>query len=430
MSRKEIIDYVLLILETNITNSKFPEIDFNPTIKLYLIIQEYKNPKILKKFLHNLKKNILENKPGLQHQFKPILRNFYECIRNLTNKLLLYNFRFYQIIKYLKLPFVKIIYNYDYYFEGKIAFTIEEKDIIKSITLLPDKRIASVSNDKSVRIWNLTTQVQDLTFKSKNTPITKFICFPDGRFLISSYNDLLLIFDKNFCLEKIIDSVNNTFKRLFILCDNTISITSKNIELFNPDTRESIILQDNPDCFIGIIHLLPNGKLLSGSDNKLKIWNLKTKECEKIFTGHTGYIQQIQFLSSGKIVSASSDKTLRIWNLEGICEAILRGHNKIVYQVKVFNGKIFSISADYTIRVWNFAGICELILKGHQKLILQIQLLPDNRLISSSYDKTMRVWNLETGLCEEIIFTTDYIRRLIIDNQIITRSGNNISVWK
>jgi WD40 repeat protein len=82
----------------------------------------------------------------------------------------------------------------------------------------------------------------------------------------------------------------------------------------------------------------------------------------------------------------------------------LTGHGSLVQAVAVTaDGKrVISGSHDKTVKVWNLeTGEEQLTLTGHSSLVLAVAVTADGtRVISGSSDNTVKVWNLETG--EEI----------------------------
>jgi len=60
-----------------------------------------------------------------------------------------------------------------------------------------------------------------------------------------------------------------------------------------------------------------------------------------------------------------------------------------------------SSSLDKTLKVWDLnTGKCFSTLKGHQSSLNAIAVTPDGkRAVSGSSDKTLKVWNLDTGEC-------------------------------
>ena len=78
---------------------------------------------------------------------------------------------------------------------------------------------------------------------------------------------------------------------------------------------------------------------------------------------------------------------------EGIHTRTLKGHTGWVWSLVVLpTGELASGSGDKTIRVWNTdTGECKQVLKGHTNTVLSLVVLPTGELASASYDKTIRV---------------------------------------
>jgi WD40 repeat protein len=86
------------------------------------------------------------------------------------------------------------------------------------------------------------------------------------------------------------------------------------------------------------------------------------------------------------------------------CLLTLEGHSSPVRSV-VFSHdskKVASASGDKTIRIWDAeTGVCERELKGHSNSVNAVVFSHDStKLASASYDKTIRIWDAETGVCE------------------------------
>ena len=82
-------------------------------------------------------------------------------------------------------------------------------------------------------------------------------------------------------------------------------------------------------------------------------------------------------------------------------ERTLQGHASSVYGCTSSSDGRFLISAswDRTLKVWDLAsGHCLLSLKGHGAEVTACVLLPDERhLLSSSADNTLKIWELQSG---------------------------------
>ncbi len=91
----------------------------------------------------------------------------------------------------------------------------------------------------------------------------------------------------------------------------------------------------------------------------------------------------------------------------GFHERTLQGHASSVYGCAVSNDGRLLISAswDKTLKVWDLAtGHCLLTLKGHTAEVTACALLPDNRrLLSCSADNTLKIWDLYSGQLEQTL---------------------------
>jgi WD40 repeat protein len=79
----------------------------------------------------------------------------------------------------------------------------------------------------------------------------------------------------------------------------------------------------------------------------------------------------------------------------------LHGHTEGVRDVKLWtNDRIISASSDRSIKIWNaFTGECVGTLLGHKNAVICIQLLSNNRLVSGSWDSTIKIWDLNKQKC-------------------------------
>ena len=128
-----------------------------------------------------------------------------------------------------------------------------------------------------------------------------------------------------------------------------------------------------------------------------KIYEKKTND--EIFS--------IDFSKNLKKIIYSIENLIYFINIDSNIFKLLKGHTKYVESVG-FNHdgtKIVSGSWDETIRVWNVdTGECILTLKGHTGWVNSVGFNngkddpnPGTKIVSGSWDKTIRVWNVYTG---------------------------------
>jgi hypothetical protein len=88
-------------------------------------------------------------------------------------------------------------------------------------------------------------------------------------------------------------------------------------------------------------------------------------------------------------------------------KAVLTGHTRAVRSVAISadGRRAVSGSGDRTVRVWDLeTGDCAAVLQGHAVSVWGVAVTPDGRrAVSGSDDKTVRVWDLERGTCAAVL---------------------------
>lgn len=79
---------------------------------------------------------------------------------------------------------------------------------------------------------------------------------------------------------------------------------------------------------------------------------------------------------------------------------MLRGHTSTVRCLKMSeDGYAISSSRDTTLRVWNInSGLCKNILVGHQASVRCLAVHGD-LVVSGSYDTVAKIWSISDGRC-------------------------------
>lgn len=125
-----------------------------------------------------------------------------------------------------------------------------------------------------------------------------------------------------------------------------------------PDTATTVITQKDIACHkqnMKDILPLPNGDFAtSGEDKTIKTWNGITGELKKIFQGHTAAIRDITYMPNGDLISGSNDKTVRIWDdATEQTKYVLQEPHEVSGVIVLSNNTIITRSYSKQARVWN-----------------------------------------------------------------------------
>lgn len=126
----------------------------------------------------------------------------------------------------------------------------------------------------------------------------------------------------------------------------------------------------DPEMILGIssVACSPCGNYIAAAgEKKIKIWEIKSRDCVQNLKGHTAFINEIAYSPCGNfLASASNDNSIKIWDVK--------------------------------------SGICTKDLNGHISRVTSVSYLPDGKLIvSGSCDGTLRLWDTASGTCIQVI---------------------------
>jgi transducin (beta)-like 1 len=147
-------------------------------------------------------------------------------------------------------------------------------------------------------------------------------------------------------------------------------------------------------------------------NRKIEVLNMRFKKPIKTFSGHTGSVQSIQWDPQGKLLaSGSQDNTVKVWSMDREdCLHDLKGHTHFVDQVKWSNTgpgtkypnkKLFlaSCSEDKTVKLWDVdTGTCLHTLQNHKGFVRSIDFSPDGIFFASGCGSgVFNIWCTQTG---------------------------------
>jgi len=159
--------------------------------------------------------------------------------------------------------------------------------------------------------------------------------------------------------------------------------------------------------------------------------------------GHIGKIRDIIVSKSGDIISASTDKTIRVWDSKTgkekrkILGQIGVGNRGVIYAIALSNDEKYLAVGGYLgggqIRLYNYqSGKLLALLRSHTSTVIDLNFSKDGHyLLSSSADKTVKIWNMNSiennPLLETISFHKDFVYAVAFtsENNIVSAGYDN-----
>ena len=334
--------------------------------------------------------------------------------------------------------------------KGVCTSVLEEchDDWINSVEIsCDDKLVITTSNDKTLKIWNLE-DLQDLegkeqpkAFKEHTRAINTSVITSDGKHIISASEDGTLklwnLGAKNTTTE---DRHNGEVNALIVGCNNrlvTSAYNDKNIKIWNIDKGKNVFNLPHSDGVSTIAITRDFSKIISAyGDGVLKVWDVNgNRELAEFKSLHKESVNLIALLDDEQhVISASIDKTLKLWDINtgNVVHTFQdneeyetndnRKYSIPVNFVAVINENknLISASEDGRLLVWNLCnGKLEKCILAHDKNIINLKVLPGNKIISTSEDKTIKIWdtsnysliysfNEHRDIVKDIVTTNNY----------------------
>jgi len=160
-----------------------------------------------------------------------------------------------------------------------------------------------------------------------------------------------------------------------------------------------------------------NEVITASRDGSVNVWNIATGKQYRL-VGHDNVVRDMELSRSGTLIATGSeDKTARLWSLDGTDFQELRGHERRVRQVEFSADSrwLATASSDGVIRVWDTGLSRRPVLVGHANAVAALDFAHSKNFIGSSANRTVRLWNLETGGRWTLGTHGDTVRDVVFD---------------
>jgi WD40 repeat protein len=272
---------------------------------------------------------------------------------------------------------------------------------IYSIVYLKDGKLASASEDKTVRIWQSNTNNSWNTINILNGHLDAVTCLAeldDSSLASGSSDGTIRIWNT---------SNGQTIKTLVGKKDHVGHILSlavlKNGNLASGSFIKSVILiwdviNGNlirtiySYSFFSIYSLvaLNDGSLASGADNNIiQIIDPNTGNTIKNITDGTG---PLAVLADGRLVSGSKNNDIKIWNIETNSVDVFFKSPSLIVSFAVFTNDFLAFgNLDGTFQILDLENSSILTNSKNQNMVGSLTFLPDGSLVSTD-GNILKVW--------------------------------------
>jgi len=239
---------------------------------------------------------------------------------------------------------------------------------IEDVAVSPDSRyLATVSQDKTARIWDLATGKTIHVLSGHMAEVSSVAFSPDGEYLVTASYDRT---------ARLWNVASGEVIRVFSGLKYGIESTS-----FSPDG----------------IHIVTVG-LAEG-----RIWDISTGQAVHILSGlSTSKFLRVAYSPDGQqILAGSDDGTARLWDSFTGNQIQVFMHPKAVDAVAFSPNRNYIVTGceDGNIRFWNKdTGLLVQEINAHQSRITDLEFSPDGKLLLwSGSDRAARLWDMNTG---------------------------------
>lgn len=140
-------------------------------------------------------------------------------------------------------------------------------------------------------------------------------------------------------------------------------------------------------------------KIISGGwDSQVLVWDIEEGNVIAELKGHNGPVWGVMVYDEKFVFTGCADKMIRIFDINGKSLATIKGHTDVVrcfckLPPGYWSGAAFaSAGNDEVIRLWTLDGTPIGELDGHSANIYSLTALPNGDMVSSSEDRTVRIW--------------------------------------
>lgn len=316
------------------------------------------------------------------------------------------------------------------------AFPIEEKDYILGIAFSPDGQMIAARYLSNITFWDWNThrRLGSITINS-----TEMIFSADSQHIVSVSEDKSVRLWDVHTRQAVGSTMNGQCVAVSPDAQFLASVNDNTVFLWDMQTQKPIgkPMTGHTDVVKCVTFSSDNKLIASASQDKtVCIWDLSTQQKLGTPMEHLVTVQKIAFSPNNQLIAAASGITLYLWNIRtrqrvGIPRT---GHTQNISSIEFSRDgqQIISWSlGDSFIRFWDITS--QTLITPHAKHMAGVEIVfsPDGQyFVTTSYSGTMYLWNSDTRKTLGKPMRGAIAAFDLSGKQMISAQGNILYLWE
>jgi WD40 repeat protein len=292
----------------------------------------------------------------------------------------------------------------------KAETTDAKPPVVSALSLHRAGLLATAGDDHVVRVFDLSKGTMVQRLEGHDDWVRTIAYSPVGDLLASAGNDKRILFWNALSGDKlkIFAELPSAIAVIIFSADGKYLAATgfeDKVRVYEVATGELVVELDGTCRDMHALAFSPDGRYLAagGRNGKVRVWTWQNKQVAHEDEQHKQRIRSIEFSPDGSLLASCGDDRQVIVRpmAGGTAFALPRRPAKIMAMAFSGNAQIATAGSDNLIRLWDLGTKQEMgRLTGHTGTVAAL-VFGDKTLISSGFDTTVRVWNMETNVARE-----------------------------